>query len=167
MDSDLLRIFEALGGARVSYLVVGGVAVVLHGHLRVTADLDLVIKLETANVLAATQALGTLGFRPRAPVPIEQFADAKARDSWIAEKGLTVFSLWNPRMPGTEIDLFVKEPFDFDQAHARALHADVAGVRIAVAALDDLVALKQAAGRPQDLEDVRALLTLKDAQVDE
>jgi predicted nucleotidyltransferase len=167
VDSDLLRIFEALGDAGVRYLVVGGVAVVLHGHLRVTADVDLVVQLEPANVLAATKAFAALGFRPRAPVPLEQFADARTRDSWVAEKGLTVFSLWSASMPGTEIDLFVKEPFDFDEAHARALQADVAGVRIPVAAIDDLVTLKRAAGRPQDQEDIRALLALKGAKPDD
>ncbi len=167
MDSDLLRIFDALGRARVRYLVVGGVAVVLHGHLRVTADIDLVVQLEPGNVLAATRAFATLGFRPRAPVPLEQFADAGMRATWISEKGLTVFSLWSPSMPGTEIDLFVEEPFDFDQAHARALQADIAGVHIPVAAIDDLVALKRAAGRPKDHEDIRALLALKDANADD
>ena len=68
MESDLLRIFEALERAGAKYLVVGGVAVVLHGHLRVTADVDLVIKLEPNNVRTSMQALATLGFRPRAPV---------------------------------------------------------------------------------------------------
>jgi hypothetical protein len=162
MESDLLRIFDVLERAGVKYLVVGGVAVVLHGHLRVTADVDLVIKLEPANVRVAMQALASLGFRPRAPVPIEQFADAEARTSWIQEKGLTVFSLWSPSMPGAEVDVFVAEPFDFDSTYARALRADIEGVQVTVVALDDLIALKRAAGRVKDDEDVRVLLALKD-----
>jgi len=156
MESDLL---ERAGS---KYLVVGGVAVVLHGHLRVTADVDLVIKLEPANVRAAMQALAALGFRPRAPVAIEQLADADIRKSWIAEKGLTVFSLWSPSMPGVEVDVFVAEPFDFDSTYARAVRAEIEGVHVTVVALDDLIALKRAAGRAKDDEDVRALLALKD-----
>lgn len=166
MESDLLRIFDALARAHVRYLVVGGVAVVLHGHLRVTADVDLVVQLEPSNVRAAATALAGLGFRPRAPVRLDQFADPEIRRSWIDEKGLTVFSLWSPSMPGTEIDLFVEEPFRFDDAYERALQADVSGVRIAVAGLDDLIALKRVAGRPKDDEDVRALLALKDEAAD-
>jgi hypothetical protein len=67
MPSDHIgRILAALNEARVRYVVVGGVAVVLHGHLRFTADLDLVLALDRDNVLAALAALQGLGFRPRA-----------------------------------------------------------------------------------------------------
>ena len=50
---ELERIFAALDASDARYLVVGGVAVVLHGHPRLTADLDLVIALDPANVRAA------------------------------------------------------------------------------------------------------------------
>src|SRR5947209_2082220 len=110
-ESDFHEIFSALAVARVRYLVVGGVAVVLHGHPRLTADLDLVIALDEANTRSALRALGALGFRPRAPVSADDFAVASIRRSWIEEKGLHVFSLWSPQMPATEIDLFVEEPF--------------------------------------------------------
>jgi hypothetical protein len=113
-------------------------------------------------VSTAVHALEALGFRPRAPVSLAQFSDAAVRKSWIEEKGLTVFSLWSPAMPGTEVDVFVAEPFDFDAAYARSLRAEVEGVHVTVVALDDLIALKRAAGRVKDDEDVRALLALKD-----
>ena len=116
-SSELLRVFDVLAKARVRYLVVGGVAVVLHGHLRVTADLDLVVDLEPGNALSATKALASLGYRPRAPVALDQFADATQRRRWIEEKGLTVFSLWSPAAPGTEVDLFVREPFAFGEVY--------------------------------------------------
>ncbi len=161
VDSDLLRIFEALERAGAKYLVVGGVAVVLHGHLRVTGDVDLVVKLDAPNVIAAMRALASLGFRPRAPVAIDDFADASIRKSWIADKGLTVFSLWSPTMPGAEVDIFVEEPFEFDAAYARAVRADIDGVHVTVVSLDDLIALKRAAGRVKDEDDVRALEKLK------
>jgi len=51
--------------------VVGGVAVVLHGSLRTTADLDLVVRIERANAERAIGALESLGYRPRALVPAE------------------------------------------------------------------------------------------------
>jgi hypothetical protein len=166
-SSDLLRVFAALEAARVRYLVVGGVAVVLHGHLRVTADLDVVVQLTSENALAAIRALDTLGFRPRAPVPAEQFADAQIRERWIEDKGLTVFSLWSPSLPGTEVDLFVREPFEFDPTHERATFVQLEGVTVPVLSLPDLIALKRAAGRPKDLQDADALEAILAEDADE
>lgn len=156
-EGDLVRIFDALAQARVRYLVVGGVAVVLHGHPRLTADLNLVVALDPKNLRAAIRALASLGYRPRAPVDAEAFADPAVRRSWIAEKGLRVFSLWSDSLPATEVDLFVEEPFPFDDAYARGVRVWVQGVPITVAGLEDLIALKRAAGRQKDLEDAGAL----------
>jgi predicted nucleotidyltransferase len=153
-------VLAALNEAGVRYLVVGGVAVVLHGHLRTTADLDLVVQLETENVLRAVGALATLGYRPRAPVKAEQLADPVARDSWIRDKGLTVFSLWSDRFPGLEVDLFVSEPFDFDATFARAVTVALDEATATVVSLADLLALKRSAARPIDHADVEALKSL-------
>ncbi len=151
------QVLAALEAERVRYLVVGGVAVVLHGHLRTTADLDLVVELVPDNARRAITALARLGFRPRAPVPAEQFADAAARQAWIDEKGLTVFSLWSDRLAGLEVDLFVKEPFPFGEVYARAVRVPLDTIQATVVSLEDLIALKRAAGRPIDLADVEAL----------
>jgi Nucleotidyl transferase AbiEii toxin, Type IV TA system len=156
-DGDLDRIFAALEASGSRYLVVGGVAVVLHGHPRFTADLDLVLALDPDNLARALPALEALGYRPRAPVALAQFADPGERQRWIDEKAMTVFSLWSPELPATEIDLFAAEPLPFEAAHARALRADLGATTATVASLADLIALKRSAGRPQDLEDVSAL----------
>lgn len=150
-------VLAALNAARVRYLVVGGVAVVLHGHLRTTADLDLVVQLVPDNVLRAVRALSELGYRPRAPVDVEAFADPAVRESWLRENGLTVFGLWSDRFPGLEVDLFVSEPFDFEDAYGRAVHLELDATTATVVSLDDLLALKRAAGRPIDQADVDAL----------
>jgi len=157
------QVLAALNAAGVRYLVVGGVAVVLHGHLRTTADLDLVVSLEPANARRAIDAVGSLGYRSRASVPAERFADAAERAAWISEKGLTVFSLWSDRLPGLELDLFVREPFDFEQAWARRVTVSLDTTTATVVSLQDLLALKRAAKRPQDLADVEALEALASA----
>jgi predicted nucleotidyltransferase len=154
------QVLAALNSEKVRYLVVGGVAVVLHGHLRTTADLDLVVELAPDNARRAISALAGLGFRPRAPVPAEQFTDPVARKAWIDEKGLTVFSLWSDRLPEIEVDLFVNEPFHFEEAYARAVRVPLDTTTATVVSLEDLIALKQAAGRPIDLADVDALRAL-------
>lgn len=164
MIGEIESILDALNRARVRYLVVGGVAVVLHGHLRTTADLDLVIQLERENTLRAMRALVDLQYRPRAPVQAEAFADQETRERWIQEKGLTVFSLWSPAHPTLEIDLFISEPFDFDVVYSRALRVLLEKIEATVIALDDLIALKRRVGRPRDVEDVSALESLREAK---
>ena len=162
MAGDLERTLAALEEARVRYLVVGGVAVVLHGHLRATADLDLVVQLTPDNVERAMGALQRLGFRPRAPVAASQFAQPELREEWIRDKGLTVFSLWSPERPGFEVDLFVQEPFDFDEVYARAVRIELDSCSATVISRLDLIVLKERAARPRDQEDVAALRALGD-----
>lgn len=154
---DLERVFAALQSSRCRSLVVGGVAVLLHGHPRFTADLDLVLAFEPGNVESATRALGELGYRPRAPVPLTTLADARERQRFVEEKGRTVFSLWSPDLPATEIDIFVASPFDFEAAYARALRADLGNLVVTVASVADLIEMKRRTARPVDLEDVRLL----------
>ena len=153
-------VLAALNAARVRYLIAGGVAVVLHGHLRATADLDLIVQLTPENALDAVRALESLGFRPIAPVPAAMFADAEARRNWVEDKGMTVFGLWSDRFPGLEVDLFASEPLDFDTAYARAVRVQLSTTFATVVGLEDLVALKKAAGRPVDLADIDALRAL-------
>ena len=157
-------ILAALNGASVRYLVTGGLAVAAHGYLRTTVDVDLMLDLDTANVQRALAALSKLGYRPRAPVPMEQFADADMRRRWIAEKGLTVFSLHSDIHPATEVDLFVDNPIDFQKAHLAAHRIHMAdSIDVPFVSYDDLIAMKRRAGRPQDLLDIESLKLIKDA----
>jgi len=162
MRGEIDRILAAFERAAVRYVVVGGVAVVLHGHLRLTADLDLVVQLERRNLEAALRALAELGYRPRAPVPALGFADPDTREAWVRDKGLIVFSFSCSDRPGLEVDLFAREPFPFDQVHARAVRVPLDTAQAVVIALDDLLALKSKAGRPSDLADVEALRAIRD-----
>lgn len=156
--TDFEQIFAGLEAKQVRYLVVGGVAVVLHGHPRFTADLDLVLLLDDANTRAALGALSGLGYRPRLPVRLEEFADPAARKRWSEEKNLVAFTLWSANFPATEVDLFVNDPFPFQEAFERASNLVLSGgVHVRVASIADLIELKRAAGRPKDLEDIAAL----------
>jgi hypothetical protein len=119
-------IVRALREARVRYLIVGGLAVVAYGYVRFTADLDLFVDLEEENLRTALDALGSLGYRPRAPVALNQFIDAEKREEWIREKGLAVFSLYSPEHQATEVDLFTQSPIDFAKAYSAASSLEVA-----------------------------------------
>jgi len=162
MVGEIEFLLTTLSEAGIRYVVVGGVAVVLHGYLRATADLDLVIGLDQPNVDAAIRTFSHLGLHPRAPVPLHAFADANQRKRWIDEKNLQVFSLWHPAMPGFEVDIFVEPPMPFEELFGRASRATIGNAEVPIAAIDDLIEIKRAAGRPRDVEDIEALLRLKD-----
>jgi len=78
----------------------------------------------------------------------------------VEEEGLTVFSLWSPVHRELEVDLFVAEPFDFDEAYGRAVRAQLDAAYVTVASVEDIVQLKRAAGRAQDQADIEALQRL-------
>ena len=139
-------------------MVVGGLAVVAHGHVRFTADLDLVLDFNEENLRRAMEVFESLGFRPRAPVPLRKFAETEIRQGWIRDKGLTVLSLFSDDHPLTEVDLFVADPFGFDQVYTRRVTMAIAPhVEATFVGLDDLVRMKKVAGRPQDLSDIEQL----------
>jgi predicted nucleotidyltransferase len=164
MKGTIERILDALNQEGVRYLVVGGVAVVLHGFLRTTRDLDLVIQLDAANLRKGLQALKGLGYQPVVPVPLDAFADPVTRESWVREKNMVVFSLWHPDRPGFQIDLFAEEPFGFSEVYARALRVPLDRTEATVISLQDLIVLKRQAGRSQDLADIEALERLEKGQ---
>lgn len=133
--------------------------------MRFTADMDIVLDLDTANVVKALKALAELGYQPRPPVPLEQFADPATRERWINEKGLTVFTLFSPMHDMTEVDLFVRSPFDFEKAFKSTLRAEVApNLSATFTGLADLIAMKERVGRPIDRDDVEQLRRLQEPE---
>lgn len=156
--STLEAIFRALAEEDVRFLVAGGVAVNVHGYQRATEDLDLVLDLGRENVLRALRALQALGYRPTLPVPAEDFADAETRRTWHEDRNVEVFSLTSHRHPETTVDLFVREPFDFDEEYAEALMAELApGLQVPFVRLTRLVRMKEATDRPRDRDDAQHL----------
>jgi hypothetical protein len=155
MAFNLREIFQAL--ADCDYVVVGGLAVILHGHLRATRDIDLVIGLESGNCRKALDALATIGMRPRLPVVMQDFADPAKRDDWNRNRNMMVFQLWDPNNAERSVDLFVREPLDFPTMLADAVVKDLDGVPIRIASIPHLIAMKQLAGRRHDLDDIEAL----------
>jgi hypothetical protein len=143
--------------------VADGLAVNAHGYGRMTFDVDLVIQLETGNVERAMQALASLTFRPFVPVPAKDFADPAIRESWIREKNMVVFQMYSDQHPETRIDIFVKEPFNFDVEYDQALIDEVApGLSVRFVGIEALIEMKKAAGREKDLEDIRQLNILRE-----
>ncbi|PYR65345.1 MAG: hypothetical protein DMG20_14885, partial [Acidobacteria bacterium] len=78
----MVAIVGALNENQVRYLIVGGLAVVAHGYLRFTADVDLLLSVDSDNLKRTVGALKTLGYRPRAPVDFDDFVDRSNRQKW-------------------------------------------------------------------------------------
>ncbi|MDW7710972.1 MAG: hypothetical protein SCH98_10885 [Deferrisomatales bacterium] len=152
-----LDIFRALHDGGVRYLVAGGVALNLHGVPRMTADLDLALALDGPNLEAALAALGDCGMSASLPVPAQDLLDPRRRREWLDEKGLVAFPMHHPQRPFQTVDLLVNAPLSFEEAWGRRMVLEVAGIPVPVLGAGDLIALKRAAGRPQDLADADAL----------
>jgi len=158
---DILR---ALDEDRIRYVLVGGVAVVIHGFARFTKDLDLMIDLAPAEAKRAINTLLRCGLRPRVPVDAFDFARPECRETWITEKNMLVFQMIDEQDLRRNVDLFVSNPIEFDVVWNGSSTVKVDGVNIRVASIDHLIALKEQSARPQDLIDIEQLRRLKEIE---
>jgi hypothetical protein len=150
-------VFRALMDRGIKYVVAGGVALVLHGVVRLTADLDLIIELKTENLARFISVMNDLGYRPKPPVKAEDFIDPENRKRWGEEKGMKVFSFFHPDRPMNLIDVFINEPLSFDEIVKEMVTFESRGIRIPVISIKHLRILKMVAHRPQDIADIAAL----------
>jgi hypothetical protein len=153
---DPVRIFEALQRHDVEYLTIGGVAVNVHGHVRNTRDVDVLIEWTEENMRRLATALGDLDatlfggdaelldVNPRDPDDLFNGGNFTLRT---AAGGLDLFD--PAEIPGGR---------PYDEMRPRAVEAVVQGVRIRAVGFDDLIRLKRESGRDRDLEDVATLL---------
>ena len=156
-----LPVFRLLNDSDVRYIVVGGVATVLHGYVRATADVDLIIDLRAEEAKKAVSALSGDGFKPRIPFDPLLFADAAVRTRWIEEKGMQVFSFFHPKLSGMSIDLFARHPIPFELLWSRSVLMDLNGTPVRVCSIDDLIELKRLSARGKDLVDIEQLSRIK------
>lgn len=155
--SILEPLFEALNRANVRYVVVGGVAVVLHGYPRLTHDVDLIVDLAPEEAERTIEVLTALGLRTRVPLDPSGFADASIRAGWARDKHLIAFSLWDPVNPLRVVDLFIEHPIPFDALWEQSEIVELDTTTVRIASLPHLIELKRIAGRRRDRDDIEAL----------
>lgn len=79
-------IIKKFNEADVKYAIVGGVAVNLHGYIRMTSDLDIILEMEDNNIVKAISILKESGFNCKIPVDPMGLADTDVRNDWIKNK---------------------------------------------------------------------------------
>ena len=144
--------------------MIGGVAVNLYGYSRMTKDLDLMISFEKENVNKFIGLVNDLGYKPKVPVDLCELAEPIKRDYWKKEKNMQVFSVRNPDDEFEYIDVMIQDYVDFEKAYKnRKILADDK-ISVSVISIDDLINLKELAGRGRDLLDLKILRKLKEQE---
>ncbi|MFH1619098.1 MAG: nucleotidyl transferase AbiEii/AbiGii toxin family protein [bacterium] len=161
MMLDYIGIFSALNRKKISYIVVGGMAVNLHGIPRMTYDVDLLVDLQDENLRRFLKLAEEWGFKPKVPVGIMEFAEKEKREEWIKNKHMKAFCLVNPDWAISEIDVIVDCPVDYEKASKNIKHIVLKNISIPVISIDDLIKMKKNTGRKQDEADIKYLGEVK------
>lgn len=142
MLNQLKGVFSLFQKHNVKYLVIGGIASVLHGVPRATFDLDILIDATIDNASKLLEALEEAGLGTASLISVEE----------LLEHEITVFKDF------VRIDVQTSTPgIEFESAWKNRQDMDYQGQKFSVLSKDDLILSKRAAGREVDLEDVRLL----------
>ncbi len=148
MLSQLKRVFKSLENHKVRYVVIGGIAAVLHGVPRATFDLDILVEPTQTNAEALLKALEEAGLGTASLIEATQLLGNQ----------ITTFDDY------VRIDVMTSTPgLAFTDAWDRKIVARFEGEAVYLASREHLLASKRASARQQDLEDVR-ILELSDSQ---
>lgn len=153
-DMFIERVVAGLRQEGVRFAIAGGYAVALHGAVRATADVDLIVALSEENLVAAESALNRLGLRSRLPVKADEVF--RFRQEYIRNRNLIAWSFVNHANPVEIVDIILTEDL-----RTMKLDAIVIGqLEFPVVSRADLIRMKEKSARPQDLEDVKALRSI-------
>lgn len=147
---DAEQILRALADHHVDYVLVGGLAVQTHGHMRTTIDVDVFPAPEPANLARLAAALNALEARV-----LNSGSERMTIDAAMLPRA----TLWQFATRHGAIDVLHGAPgaASYDDLRRRALMIVLDDLHIAVAGRDDLISMKRAGGRPVDLDDLAAL----------
>jgi hypothetical protein len=150
---DAERILGALAEHSVDYVIVGGLAVQTHGHVRTTVDIDVCPSPDHANLARLADALNSLDAEMLNPE-----SDGLKIDAITLPRA----TLWQFATRHGAVDVLFDAPGTppYDELRAGALEIELGELRLAVAGRDDLISMKRASARPVDLEDLAVLTEL-------
>jgi hypothetical protein len=151
-------LLERLVGGQVDFVVIGGLAAVVHGSATITRDLDIVYAADQQNLDRLGTVLVALGARLRGVTDDVPFVpDGRTL------RRTRVLTL---DTPDGMLDLLAEPDGSppYERLRDRALRADLDGIEVHIASLVDLIAMKKAAGRPKDLVAVEELEAIQRLQ---
>jgi hypothetical protein len=146
-----LQIIQKLKENQIQFAVAGGFAVALHGAVRGTVDLDIVVVISHDNFKKIEKALHELNLKSRIPVSADDMH--KFREEYIQKRNLIAWSFVNYKNPAQVVDIIITH----DLKKMKSINISIHGTKVPVLSKAALIQMKKAAGRPQDLEDVKAL----------
>jgi predicted nucleotidyltransferase len=158
-----LDLFSAFKRHHVDYVLIGGLAISLHGVERATMDIDVTVAMTPGNLSALVKMARELDMKPLLPVELETLTDLEQLALWHRERNPEAFALKAPGPAGITLDVLLYPPVDYTELNKRAVTFNAGKVPVQVACIDDLIALKQAVGRPIDLADIEHLRRLKES----
>jgi hypothetical protein len=145
----LYELQDAFRKRRLDYALIGGYALALHGLVRATVDINLVLSLRLQDFESAEAALDGIGLRSRLPVRAQDII--KMRKEYIENRNLLAWSFVDYNDPTRIVDILISK--DLRKLSTRLI--PVAGRKIRVVSLQELLKMKLEAGRPQDLVDAQ------------
>jgi len=147
------RITRALDGLGIPFMLIGGQAVLLHGRVRLTEDIDITLGVAPDRLPAIQAVCRDLGFEAL-PRDVERFV----RETFV----LPV----RDQASGIRVDfVFSTTPYE-RQAIARAERVEVGGEAVPFATAEDLIIHKLFAGRAVDWEDAVSVVRRKRNAID-
>lgn len=154
---DARALFAALSRHEVAYVIVGGIAVQAHGGQRLTQDLDIAASMEGENLERLERALREVDARILGP-------DGRRSESTPSAVLLGSSDQWHLITPHGRLDVIAPPAHlgQFEEMRARALEVALGELTVPIASREDLLEMKRASDRPQDLEDARLLESLGD-----
>ena len=142
---------KALNECKIRYALVGGYAVALHGAVRGTMDIDIVLNWEVAVLRKAATALESIGLESRLPVTAEDVF--QFRDEYVRNRNLVAWNFFDQQDVSRQVDIIIV----YDLKGKQRVKIDTAAGPLYVLAREELIRMKRESGRPQDLADVDAL----------
>jgi hypothetical protein len=163
MTNHLQDILVALARAEVKFVIVGGVAVVLHGVERMTLDLDLVVEMSRENLEQLIKVLTEIDLVPRAPEKPQILLDVDAVRRMREEKHAIVFSFWDKNNMYRQVDIFITPTPSYHYLLEDSREIVMSNLKIQLASTEKLIQMKRELKpmRPKDISDIEALMDLK------
>jgi hypothetical protein len=157
----IAALLSSLSAGEVQYVLVGGMAVQLHGYMRSTFDIDLVLAMNDENLVRFIEVANRFGLIPSNPVPIDSLRDPKQIEQWHREKGMLAFALREHQIGGGVVDILVRPEVSYEQLKKNAIAGELFSQQVWIACIDDLLTMKRVANRPKDQLDIEALEKIK------